>query len=287
MNNSTEAAARRAFWTRKLDEAAAFMQQVRRQPVSECGEPLASLPAAAQAAGVEVLFSSRPHVLGLPRLYYLRTGLIAPFLAAAREMLARGWVMRIEDAFRTRTMQRQLAHQPYTFDIVLERVRWELAGQPPAAELLWRRLSALVANAPQVGTHMSGSALDISVLDRASGREIERGAPYLELSELTPMDSPFVSPAAQTNRAAITALMARHGFVTYPWEFWHYNSGDVYASLLLNTGAPARYGPVDMELSTGQVQPMMSPLEDLNSLADIQRLLELALQRSETNRPES
>ena len=125
------------------------------------------------------------------------------------------------------------------------------------------------------------------VLTSASGREIERGAPYLELSERTPMDSPFVSPAAQTNRAAITALMARHGFVTYPWEFWHYNSGDAYESLLRSTDTPARYGPVDLELSTGQVQPMMSPLEDLNSLADIQRLLELAQQRSETNRPKS
>ena len=248
-------------------------------------EPLVSLVKATQAAGVEVEFSSKPHVLGLPRLYFLREGLIAPFLAAAREMLRRGWVMRIEDGFRTREMQRQLARQPYTFDILLERLRWELDGRPPTAQLVLRRMSALVANAPQVGTHMSGSAIDISVLDRARGCEIERGAPYIELSELTPMDSPFVSPAAQDNRAAITDLMARHGFWAYPWEFWHYNSGDAYEAILRGTDKLARYGPVDMDPATGTVLPILSSLEELNSLADFQKMLELALRQSKTIRP--
>jgi D-alanyl-D-alanine dipeptidase len=280
MDERTDAAARRAFWTRKLDEAHVFMQRVGQQPVQECGERLMSLAEAAQAAGVEVEFASRPHVLGLPRLYFLREGLIAPFLAAARDMRARGWVMRIEDGFRTRQMQRQLARQPYTFDIVLKRVLWELDGQPLTAQRVLRRLSVLVANAPQVGTHMSGSAIDISVLDSASGREIDRGGPYLELSERTPMDSPFVSPAAQENRAAITALMAGHGFVAYPWEFWHYNSGDATEAVLRGNDQPARYGPIDVDVTTGSVQPIHSALEELNSLTNIQRLLELAGRRS-------
>ena len=227
------------------------MQRVRQQPVQECGEPLVSLVEAAQAAGVALEFSSKPHVLGLPRLYFLRAGLIGPLLAAARDMLARGWVMRIEDGFRTREMQRQLALQPYTFDIILKRVLWELDGQPLTAEFMQRRLSVLVANAPQVGTHMSGSAIDISVLDSASGVEIERGGAYLEMSELTPMDSPFVSQAAQANRAAITALMEGHGFVAYPWEFWHYNSGDAYEAVLHRLDQPARFGPIDVDLTTG------------------------------------
>ena len=143
MDERTDAAARRSFWTDQLDEAYAFMQRVRQQPVQECGEPLVSLAEAAQAAGVTLEFSSK-HVLGLPRLYFLREGLIGPLLAAARAMLARGWVMRIEDGFRTREMQRQLALQPYTFDIILQRVLWELDGQPLTAAFMQRRLSVLV-----------------------------------------------------------------------------------------------------------------------------------------------
>jgi len=96
------------------------------------------------------------------------------------------------------------------------------------------------------------------------------------MSELTPMDSPFVSQAAQANRAAITDLMAGHGFVAYPWEFWHYNSGDAYEAVLGGKGQPARYGPIDMDVTTGAVQPIYSTLEELNSLADIQMMLELA-----------
>jgi len=277
MTTPSDSAARRDFWARRMDEAYAFMQRVRQQPVHEGGEPLRSLVEAAQSAGVEVAFSSRPHVQGLPRLYFLREGLVAAFLAAAREMAGRGWVMRVEDGFRTRDMQRQLALQPYTFDIIRERVRWELEGQPLTADLVLRRMSALVANAPQVGTHMAGSALDLSVLDRANGDEIDRGGSYLELSELTPMDSPFVSLAAQANRAAITALMARHGFVAYPWEFWHYSRGDAYEAILQGLDQPARYGPVDVDLATGQVQSIQAPLEQLNSLEEIASRLEQAL----------
>ena len=279
MATTSDNAARRAFWARQMDEAYAFMQRVRQQPVHDCSEPMRSLVEAVRAAGVEVAFSSKRHVLGLPRLYFLREGLVAPFLAAAREMVTRGWVMRVEDGFRTRDMQRQLALQPYTFDIIRERVRWELDGQPLTAKLVLRRMSALVANAPQVGTHMAGSAIDISVLDRDSGEEIERGGAYLELSELTPMNSPFVSAAAQANREAITALMARHGFVAYPWEFWHYSRGDAYETILQGLDQPARYGPVDVDLATGRVQSILAPLEQLNSLEEIQSRLEQALRQ--------
>ena len=48
----------------------------------------------------------------------------------------------------------------------------------------------LVAQIPKTGTHMSESAIDISVLDRTTGAEVNRGKPYLELSELTPLNSP-------------------------------------------------------------------------------------------------
>jgi zinc D-Ala-D-Ala dipeptidase len=274
-----DGAARRAYWSRQMEDAYAFMAAVTQHPVVECGEPVVSLPAAAGAAGVAVEFSVRPHVKGLPRLYLLRAGLIEPFLAAARALLARGWVMRVEDGFRTRAMQRQLALQPYTFDRILDRVLWELDGAPLTPEFVARRVSALIAATPKIGTHMAGSAIDISVLDQATGREVDRAAPYLELSELTPMRTPFISAEAQANRAAITAVMEQAGFMAYPWEFWHYNSGDAHVSVLHGLPAPGRYGPVHVDLANGQVQPITDPTRPLNSLADIQAALEAALRR--------
>ena len=276
---SQEEDARRAYWAAQMDEAHAFMLQIRQYPVVECGEPLVSMTDAVRGSGIEVSFSARPHVQGLPRLYWLRAGLIDSFLACARAMNERGWILKVEDALRTMTMQKFLARASYTFDVVVERLLWEGKGTLPPVELAMRRIGALVAAAPKVGTHMSGSAIDISVLDRASGQEIDRGRPYLEMSELTPMTSPFVSPEAQANRQAITALMAKHGFVTYPWEFWHYNQGDAYDHYLNKTGQPARYGAVNVSLTDGSVEAIADPLTPLNSYEEIEHELNQALER--------
>ena len=275
-------AARRAFWTRSMDDARRFMfEQVLPYPVAECGEPLVALPQAASVAGVEVLFSQAPHVEGLPRLFYLRAGQIAGFVGAAREMNARGWTLRVEDALRSDAMQRGLAHWPAVFDAVLARVRWELGGALPDPDFMFRRVSALVATVPKFGTHLSGSAIDVSVVHRDEPtREVDRGAPYLEMSELTPMDSPFVPEAARRNRREITALMARHGFVGYPWEFWHYSSGDAYEQVLRKTGRPAIYGAVRRDPWTGTISPFPDPQVPLVSEAQIRALIDAALARS-------
>ena len=276
---SQEEDARRAYWAAQMDEAHAFMLQIRQYPVVECGEPLVSMTDAVRGTGIEVSFSARPHVQGLPRLYWLRAGLIDSFLACARAMNERGWILKVEDALRTMTMQKFLARASYTFDVVVDRLLWEGKGTLPPVELAMRRIGALVAAAPKVGTHMSGSAIDISVLDRASGQEIDRGRPYLEMSELTPMTSPFVSPEAHANRQAITALMAQYGFVTYPWEFWHYNQGDAYDHYLNKTGQPARYGAVNVSLTDGSVEAIADPLTPLNSYEEIEHELNQALER--------
>lgn len=282
MTNQTDNEARRAYWAARMDEAHAFMGAIREYPVVECGEPLVSLVDAVQGTGIEVSFSERPHVQGLPRLYWLRAGLIDSFIACVRAMNDRGWILKVEDAFRTLTMQKYLARAPYTFDIVVERLLWEGNGSLPPVELVMRRIGALVAAAPKVGTHMSGSAIDISVLDRATGREIDRGRPYLEMSELTPMTSPFIAPEAQANRQAITALMRDYGFVTYPWEFWHYNQGDAYDHYLNGTSQPAPYGAVHLSLTDGSVEPITDPLTPLNSYAEIEYELNQALERRKT-----
>ena len=101
---STDQDQRRAFWTEQLERAHAFMQQVLVYPVQECGEKLVALPDAARAAGVRIEFSPAKHALGLDRQYYLRAGQIDGFLAAGAEMNSRGWVMKVEDGFRSRPM---------------------------------------------------------------------------------------------------------------------------------------------------------------------------------------
>jgi zinc D-Ala-D-Ala dipeptidase len=270
---------RRRYWAGQMDEAYGFMLAIQDHPVAEGGEPLRPLPEAAAAAGVKVLFSPLPHVRGLPRLFFLRAGLVPDFLAAAEEMNRRGWTLKIEDAYRTAEMQKYNALRPDVFLAVLKKTRWELGGRTPPIDLFRRRLAALIAMSPRVGTHCCGSAIDVSVLTLDGSAEIDRGAPYLDVSERTPMGSPFVSAQASRNRAEITEIMARHGFRTYPYEFWHYNKGDAYDEYLSGSGRPARYGAVDVEPSNGAVSPIADPAVPLNTEEEISALIHAALQR--------
>jgi len=268
----------RKYWTDQLDDAFDFMLTVRECESNENGEVLDSMIGASSDAGVEVRFSATKHVDGLDRQFYLRSGLIVSFLTAAREMNDRGWVMFVEDAFRDRRMQTKISFQTDVFDQILDRCFWESQSETVSAEFVFRRLAAMIAFCPAVGTHMSGSAIDISILDRESGVPIDRGAPYLEISELTPMSSPFISEEAKNNRAEIADLMRRHGFIAYPWEFWHFNSGDVYAAYLTKNLQCAKYGPIDWDRIPNTVTPIRDAAEPLVSLEEMQDAIDTAIQ---------
>ena len=272
-------AARRAYWADQMDAAYDFMETIRGRAVEECGESLASLRDAVRAAHLDVAFSDTRIADTFDRIFYLREGLIHDFLAVAKGMNDRGWVLKVEDAYRSRAMQTALLGEERVFDVILRRVLWERDSEVPDPETMLRRVSALIATRPNIGTHMSGSALDISVLRRDSGRELDRGGSYIELSEKTPMASPFISAEAREKREAITAFMQRRGFAAYPYEFWHYSKGDAYEGFLTGADAPARYGAVDADLDTGQVTPTPSPDEPLHTLDKIQRRIEEALER--------
>lgn len=243
---------RKAYWAAQMDEAFDFMEAMRGWPLEECGEPFA--PLRESLAGAEVVFSDTLLNGRMPRVYSIRAGLIEAFLGAAREMNARGWILKVEDAYRSPEMQRAQSHNPRHFDLILQKTIWELGGKIPSPDMMLRRMSALIATRCRVGTHVSGSAIDISVLDRETGRELDRGGGYIEISERTPFASPFVSAAQRARREAIDGVMRRHGWIAYPYEFWHYSSGDSYAESLARSGRAARYGAVRLDGS--QILPI-------------------------------
>ena len=266
--------ARRQYWKESYDKAYEFMRELYRVPLEECGEEVVPLEAAAAEAGVEVTFSTRPHIGGGTRRFFLRRGLIEGFLGAARAMNGRGWVLHVEDAHRTPAMQGGAWRSPAVFRTILDRVRWELGGAAPPEDLLHRRLASLVAACPRIGGHLAGAALDVSVFRR--GAELARGGPYLEMSEKTPMDSPFVSARARRNRKAITEVFEAFGFAPYPYEFWHYSRGDVQEAVIRRSGRPARYGPVDFDPPSGKVTPVPNPTDPFMGLDEVRKMIAAA-----------
>ena len=276
-----EAANARAYWTSQMEMASEFMEKMRHYPLKECGETL--VPIAEVVGGAEVRYSDRPFNETFSRIFSIRAGLGPSLKRVAREMNERGWLLKIEDGYRSPAMQRSLTHSHKIFDSILRAVMWELGGSVPDPAFMLRRTTAMVATRCRIGTHISGSAIDISVLDRGTGEEIPRGGPYLEISERTPMESPFVSEKERTNRREITALFRRHDWLAYPHEFWHYSGGDSYGEYLSGSGRPARYGPVKIE--NGTIQPILDPESDalLEPLEFYSRQIEAALDRLKRN----
>ncbi len=220
------------YWQSNMEDGYKFMMKILRYPVSENFEKLLHIPEFARKAGVKIVFSRKKRTRVSFPLFYLREGIMKRFLCAAEEMNKRGWVIRVEDAFRTRQMQNPLNRTRETFDAIMKIIMWETGGKIPDPEFVFRRLTVLIATIPKIATHMSGSAVDISVLSMKTGIEIDRGAGYLEMNEKTFMDSIFISQKARRNRQIITEIMKKYGFHAYPFEFWHYSSGDAYAQYL-------------------------------------------------------
>ena len=273
-------AERRAYWAEQMELGYAMVQQLITFPVNECGERFASLREVAASANVEMQFSTSKIAGDLDRVFYMRESLADDVVRIGRDMNERGWVLKIEDGFRSLEMQGQLVRKPVLFDTILRKCIWENGGRIPPVELVFRRAIVLIANIPKIGTHMSGSAIDISVFHRDDGREVWRGNPYLEMSERTPMRSRFVEPEFIANRLAITAMMEARGFMHFPFEFWHFNKGDAGAHILTHNPAPCRYGPVNWNPLTNEVTPVPDPLTPLNPMPVIEKEIAAAMERA-------
>ncbi|RFC41749.1 MAG: D-alanyl-D-alanine dipeptidase [Verrucomicrobia bacterium] len=271
---------RRAYWAQQMELGYELVQKLIAFPVEECGEGFASLPEAAAAAGVEMLFSTSKIVGELDRVYFLRESLVWDVLGIGREMNDRGWILKIEDGYRSLEMQRHLVRKPVLFDAILKKCIWENNGEIPPLEMIFRRAIVLIANIPKIGTHMSGSAIDISVFNRDDRSEVWRGYPYLEMSEHTPMRSPFIDATSLENRLKITALMESHGFMHFPFEFWHFNKNDAGGHILTSNPAPARYGAVNWNPITNAVTPVTDPLTPLNPLPVFEKEVVAAIERA-------
>ncbi|QDV12378.1 D-alanyl-D-alanine dipeptidase [Rosistilla oblonga] len=283
MKTTSDTASRRDYWAQQMQLGYDLIQQIIPFEVHECCEGFASLPDAAERAGIEMQFSESKIAGELERVFFIREGLVNKLLDIGRAMNDRGWILKIEDGYRSQDMQSQLVRKPELFDAILKKCIWENDGQLPPTDLVFRRATVLIANIPKIGTHMSGSAVDISVFRRDDGSEVWRGNPYLEMSERTPMRSPFIEAADLQNRLEITAIMEAHGFMHFPFEFWHYNQGDAMGNILSGHPAPARYGPVHWDPQTNRVTPYDEPLRPLNPLDAIEQEIAAATQRATTS----
>jgi D-alanyl-D-alanine dipeptidase len=70
--------------------------------------------------------------------------------------------------------------------------------------------------------HSRGSTMDIGLVTRADGRDLDMGTPFDFFSPRSAPGDKTVSPQAQANRKLLADAMRRRGFMPYNKEWWHF-----------------------------------------------------------------
>jgi D-alanyl-D-alanine dipeptidase len=91
-----------------------------------------------------------------------------------------------------------------------------------------------VANPKQGSKHNRGCAVDLSLYDLATGREVEMPSAYDEMSERSHPSYAGGTPAQREARDRLRAAMEKEGFTIEPNEWWHFNYKDWRAYPILD-----------------------------------------------------
>ena len=83
-----------------------------------------------------------------------------------------------------------------------------------------------VADPRKGSKHNRGCAVDLTLYDLKTGREVEMPGAYDEMSERSYPTYTGGSAEARARRDLLRTAMEREGFFVYPWEWWHFDYKD-------------------------------------------------------------
>lgn len=85
--------------------------------------------------------------------------------------------------------------------------------------------TTFVASPYSGSRHNRGCAVDLTMIDLKTGKEVEMPTPYDDFTKTAHAVYPDVSRDALHNRSLLQRLMLKNGFVIYPDEWWHFDFG--------------------------------------------------------------
>lgn len=75
------------------------------------------------------------------------------------------------------------------------------------------------------GKHTRGTAVDVTLIDHL-GNELRMPTPYDDFTEKAHRTSDKWSGEERANSLKLEAVMKKHGFTPFPFEWWHYDLAD-------------------------------------------------------------
>ncbi len=137
---------------------------------------------------------------------------------ASDEFVARGYRIKLFDTYRPqRAVDDFIAWARDLDDVAMKPVFYP---DVPKDELFERGYIAARS------AHSRGSCADMTLLDMATGREVDMGSPFDFFGPMSHADYADLSPEQLTNRALLRDVMVASGFEPYHEEWWHFTLAD-------------------------------------------------------------
>ncbi len=138
--------------------------------------------------------------------------------AASNEIFVQGYRLKVFDAYRPACAVRQFV----LWGIEDQDIRMKPYFYP---ELEKQELFDKGYIAKQ-SSHSRGSAVDLTLLDMATGKELDMGSPFDLFSELSHPDCRSITEEQYENRMLLQRVMLRNGFMPLDCEWWHFCLAD-------------------------------------------------------------
>ena len=163
---------------------------------------------------LDIRYATTNNFLGTPVYTQARAFLQRPaaeaLLRAHRELKAQGYGLIIHDGYR-----------PW----YVTKIFWDAV---PADKRIF------VADPASGSKHNRGCAVDLSLYDLKTGKEVEMPSGYDEMTERAYADYPGGTDEERARRLLLRQVMEKQGFAVIPKEWWHFDYQDWKQYPILN-----------------------------------------------------
>ena len=134
--------------------------------------------------------------------------------AVSSEMLVQGYRLEVFDAYRPVTAVKQF-------------ILWgiedtDVRMKPYFYPTLEKQSLFAEGYIAKQSSHSRGSAVDLTLLDMQTGKELDMGSPFDLFSEASHPDYRGVTEEQYENRMRLQRAMVRNGFAPIDCEWWHF-----------------------------------------------------------------
>ena len=150
------------------------------------------------------------------------------------ELLVQGYRLKVFDAYRPACAVKQF-------------VLWGIEDQdirmkPYFYPTLEKQALFAEGYIAKQSSHSRGSAVDVTLLDMKTGKELDMGSPFDLFSEASHPDYRGITEEQYDNRMLLQRVMIRNGFAPFDCEWWHFAlKNEPYPDTYFNFPVSAEY----------------------------------------------